>query len=94
MIASVTTSTTTTGGPRLTINELKESPVAVPMMIFGESPTRVAVPPMLEAMTSRSRNGTGSSSRMSARSRVIGNMSRTVVTLSRKAESTAVTTPR
>jgi ADP-ribosylglycohydrolase len=52
--------------------------------------TSVAVPPMFEASTSTMRNGIGSSSRIRAITSVTGNISSTVVTLSRKAESNAV----
>ena len=64
------------------------------MMMFGGSPTRVAVPPMLEAMASAIRNGTtGTPSRSQTRN-VTGAISSTVVTLSSAAEATAVTTTR
>ena len=61
-------------------------------MMFGGSPTRVAVPPMLEAITSAIRNGTGATSIWSHTSRVTGATSSTVVTLSSRAEATAVMT--
>ena len=51
---------------------------------------RVAVPPIFEARICVSRNGTGSMPRMPAIEIAIGPTSRTVVTLSRKALSTAV----
>ena len=44
------------GGRR---KSLKVRPARLAMMMFGGSPTRVAVPPMLEANTSAIRNGTG-----------------------------------
>jgi hypothetical protein len=52
------------------------------MMMFGGSPTRVAVPPMLLASTSAMRNGTGLTPSRSHTSKVTGAMSSTVVTLS------------
>jgi hypothetical protein len=61
------------------------------MMMFGGSPTKVDVPPMLEASTSAIRNGaTGTSSRSHTRN-VVGAISSTVVTLSRNADTNAVT---
>ena len=48
----------------------------------------VAVPPMLEAMTSDIKNGNGSNSSSSAMNNVTGTKSSTVVTLSRMAERT------
>ena len=50
----------------------------------------VAVPPILEAMTSDIKNGNGSNSSSSAMNNVTGTNSSTVVTLSRMAESKAV----
>ena len=69
---------------------LNDKPARLAMMMFGGSPTRVAAPPMLEAKTSAIRNGTGLMSRRSQTSSVTGAISRTVVTLSRNAEATAV----
>ena len=64
------------------------------MMMFGGSPTRVAVPPMLEASASAIRNGaTGTPSRSQTRN-VTGATSSTVVTLSSTADATAVTRTR
>ena len=61
------------------------------MMMFGGSPTRVAVPPMLDANASASRKGTGViPSRSHTEQRDRGDSS-TVVTLSSSAEATAVT---
>ena len=73
---------------------MKLSPVAPAMMMFGGSPIRVAVPPMLEAMTSMISSGTASMSSASASRKVIGAISRIVVRLSRKAESSAVVAAR
>ena len=77
-------------GARLTMKELKLSPVAPAMMMFGGSPISVAVPPMLEAITSMISSGIASMSSASASRKVIGATSRIVVRLSRKAESSAV----
>ena len=81
-------------GARLTMKALKESPVAPAMMMFGGSPISVAVPPMFEAMISMITSGIGSMSSASASRNVIGTISRTVVRLSRNAESTAVVAAR
>ena len=59
-------------------------------MMFGGSPMSVAVPPMLEAMISVMKNGTGLSSSILQTVKVTGPISNTVVTLSRNAERTAV----
>ena len=62
------------------------------MMMFGGSPISVAVPPMLEAIASAIRNGTGVTPSRSQTSRVTGATSSTVVTLSSSADATAVIT--
>ena len=59
-------------------------------MMLGRSPMSVAVPPMLEAMISARKNGTASMSSRRHTVMVMGPMSRTVVTLSSRAESSAV----
>ena len=59
-------------------------------MMFGGSPMSVAVPPMLDAMISVMKNGTGLISSILQTVKVTGPMSRTVVTLSKNAERTAV----
>ena len=87
-----TSSSTTTIGARLSTKSLKLSPDLAAMMMLGGSPIRVAVPPMLEAITSAIRNGTGGASMRSHSSSVTGATSRTVVTLSSRAEATAVST--
>ena len=43
---------TTTTGARLNRKSTKLRPAAEPIMMFGGSPIRVAVPPMFEANTS------------------------------------------
>ena len=73
---------------------LKLSPEAEPMMMLGGSPMSVATPPMLENSASESRNGAGLTSNISQRTMVTGAITTTVVTLSRNAETTAVTAPR
>ena len=59
-------------------------------MMFGGSPMSVAVPPMLLAKICVMKYGTGLTSRILQIVSVIGAMSRTVVTLSKIAEQTAV----
>ena len=71
---------------------MKPSPDRLAMMMLGGSPIRVAVPPMLEAIASAIRNGTGGTPSRSQTSRVTGATSSTVVTLSSSAEATAVIT--
>ena len=48
-------SRTTTTGARWSRKSLNDRPPRLAMMMFGGSPTRVAVPPMFEANTSASR---------------------------------------
>ena len=62
------------------------------MMMFGGSPIKVAVPPMLDAIASAIRNGTGRHPSRSHTSSVTGATSSTVVTLSSSADATAVIT--
>ena len=69
---------------------MKDRSARLAMMMFGGSPMRVAVPPMLEAMTSAIRNGTGGTPSRSQTSSVTGAISSTVVTLSSSAEAKAV----
>ena len=64
--------------------------MAPAMMMFGGSPMSVAVPPMFDAMISIITSGIGSMSSASASRNVIGTISRTVVRLSRNADSSAV----
>ena len=81
-----------TAGARLIRKSEKPSFEREAMIRFGGSPIRVAVPPMLDARASTMRKGTGSRSSSSAMSRVTGAKSSTVVTLSNRAENTAVKT--
>jgi hypothetical protein len=85
-----TTIRMTTMGARFTTKSLNDRSARLPMMMFGGSPIRVAVPPMFEANTSASRNGTGGTRSRSQMSSVTGAISSTVVTLSSSAEATAV----
>ena len=88
------TRSTTTNGARLTTKSLNDSPARLAMMMFGGSPIRVAVPPMLDAITSAIRNGaTGRFSRSQTK-KVTGATSKMVVTLSSRADATAVSTTR
>ena len=73
---------------------MKSSPAAEPMRMFGGSPMRVAVPPMFEASTWLMRYGAAEIPSRRATDSVTGVMSRTVVTLSRNADSPAVTRHR
>ena len=45
----------TTTGPRLVMNSANPRPAADPMRMLGGSPMSVAVPPMLDAITSAMR---------------------------------------
>ena len=77
-------------GAMFSRKSLKVSPDRLAMMMLGGSPIKVAAPPMLEARTSAIRNGPGLTPSRSQTSRVTGAISSTVVTLSKKAEATAV----
>mmetsp|Transcript_36915 Transcript_36915/g.75671 ORF Transcript_36915/g.75671 Transcript_36915/m.75671 type:complete len:216 (+) Transcript_36915:887-1534(+) len=63
----------------------------LPTMMLGGSPIMVAVPPMFEKIASQMRNAQGSMFTSLHSLHVTGAISRIVVTLSRNAESTAVT---
>ena len=63
-------------------------------MIFGGSPIIVAAPPMLLKRTSGIRKGMGSMLRTLQSSMVTGAINNIVVTLSKKAERTAVSKQR
>ena len=69
---------------------MNESPAALPIMMFGGSPMRVAVPPIFEENTSVIKNGPGLISSFSAIANVMGIARMTVVTLSRNALTKAV----
>ncbi|OPY63745.1 MAG: hypothetical protein A4E56_00280 [Pelotomaculum sp. PtaU1.Bin065] len=77
-------------GVRLKTKSIKPRPVALPIMMFGGSPIKVAVPPILEAMISEIKNGNGLSSSCLAMAKVTGTINSTVVTLSKNADKIAV----
>src|SRR6185437_14967300 len=71
-------------------NSLNDRPACEPIRILGGSPMSVAVPPMLEAKISANRYGYVGTFSVLQIASVTGTINNTVVTLSRKAESTAV----
>ena len=85
-----TTRMNSTAKPVLSRKSIKDRCAALPIMIFGGSPIKVAVPPTLDARICPIRNGTGSIFSIRAMAMDIGPTSSTVVTLSKIAESTAV----
>ncbi len=87
----VATMITRMTGVRASAKSLNVRPVAEPIMMFGGSPISVAVPPMFDAKICANRYGYGLTLSSSVISSVTGTVSSTVVTLSRKAENTAVT---
>src|SRR4030095_15528678 len=87
----VTAMMTMMTGVSASAKSLNVSPVAEPIMMFGGSPISVAVPPMFDAKICAKRYGYGLTLSSSVMRRVTGTVSSTVVTLSRKAENTAVT---
>ena len=72
------------------MKSIKESPAALPIIMFGGSPINVAVPPMFDAKISVIKNGIGLISNSFAITNVTGMIKMTVVTLSRNAETIAV----
>jgi hypothetical protein len=87
---AIITDITTTGKPRFVINALKESPAYDPIIIFGGSPISVAVPQRLEAIIIGITNLTGLISNIFAIDIATGTIRKIVVTLSKKADNTAV----
>ena len=81
---------TTTGKPRFVINWLNESPAYEPIIIFGGSQMRVAVPQRFEAIIIGIINLVGLISNIFEIDIATGVIRNMVVTLSKKAESTAV----
>ena len=73
---------------------IKVKPPALPIIIFGGSPIRVAVPPIFDEKISVNKNGIGSIFNFLAMANVIGMIKITVVTLSRKALVIAVNRPK
>ena len=80
----------TTAGPLYMRKSKNDKPAAEPIMMLGGSPISVAVPPTLDAMISVMKKGMGLMLSMRQTVNVTGPMSSTVVTLSKKAERTAV----
>ena len=81
-------------GSEWTRKSTKLSPARLPMMMFGGSPMRVAVPPMLDARIREMRYGAGSSSSWRQTESVTGATSSTQVTLSRMGATVALTSTR
>ena len=79
-------------GVRCSPKSLNVRFAAEPIMMFGGSPIRVAVPPMFDEMICAKRKGYGLTFSADVMCSVTGTVSSTVVTLSRNAENTAVTT--
>jgi len=83
-----------TTGKRFLIKSINPRPVALPIIILGGSPIRVAVPPILATKISGSKKGIGFISKVSDITRAMGTISKIVVTLSRRAEKQAVITEK
>ncbi len=83
-------STIITIGAKFLIKSINPNPAAEPIIILGGSPINVAVPPILEEITSGRTKGIGSSSKVSVITNVIGTISKMVVTLSSSADASAV----
>ena len=89
MVGTNTTKIMSATGARLVRNAPKSSPAALPTMMLGGSPIKVAVPPMLEASITASKYGSGEICSALARNSTNGVISTTVVTLSSTAETSA-----
>ena len=72
------------------MKDMKSRPTALPIMIFGGSPTSVAVPPIFEARIWAMRKGFTFTFSCDVMLNVIGTVRRTVVTLSSRPEQTMV----
>jgi len=92
--SNVTSQGPATSGAMLMRNVTKSMSAALPIMMFGGSPTSVATPPMFDSMASAIRNGAGFSWSRRVTSMVSGAKMITVVTLSRIMLSTLIATPR
>ena len=79
---------------RFVMKSMNCRPTALPIMMFGGSPMSVAVPPMFDARICAMRNGLTSTLSCFVMLNVIGTVRSTVVTLSRRAEQTAVRSER
>jgi hypothetical protein len=77
-------------GARFRIKSIKNKWAALPIIILGGLPIRVAVPPILAANISDNITGTGDISKFSQIAKVIGIINITVVTLSRTEEKMPV----
>jgi hypothetical protein len=77
-------------GARFRIKSIKNKWAALPIIILGGLPIRVAVPPILAANISDNITGTGDISKFSQMAKVIGIINITVVTLSRTEEKMPV----
>ncbi len=76
------------------VSAMNVSALTVEQIIMGGSLISVAVPPIFDAIICISRNGRGLSSSCLVMLNVTGTMSKTVVTLSKNAENTAVIIPK
>jgi len=79
-------------GPSILMKSINPNPLAEPTRILGGSPISVAVPPTFAARTPASRKFLGETSRESATRNITGAKRSIVVTLSRKAEKSAIVT--
>ena len=84
---------TNTGRVKFQIKSINENPAALPIIMFGGSPIKVAVPPIFDENISVSKYGIGFISSFLAIANVIGKTRITVVTLSKNALVTAVNKP-
>jgi len=76
------------------MNWTNESFVNEPIIMFGGSPMRVAVPPKLDAIACVIKKGTGLMRNSAQARRVIGLIKSTVVAFGKNEEMTAVTTTK
>ena len=91
IIAIVIAKMTIQISPKLVKNAIKSiSGTALPIIIFGGSPISVAVPPILEDIICAIKNGCTGIFSCAVILKVTGTVNKTVVTLSKNAEQTAV----
>jgi len=76
------------------MKSMNPNPLAEPISMFGGSPIKVAVPPIFAARTPARMKVRGETSKASATRKIIGAKRRIVVTLSRKAEKSAIVTTK
>ena len=89
-INNTTVKITSTIGPKLNKTSVKDNPVAPLIIMMVGSPIDVASPPIFALKTSVNKNGIAFKPNVSVITKVTGAINKMVVTLSSKADETAV----